>query len=134
MDLPLLIGRVQDPPLRKLGVLDLETFYPAKDRMDLVLKLNGLLASPTFAAWAQGMPLDVPSMLFQEGGGPRCAVVSLAAVVSGAAPVRPFSASSMARIWSIARWHRRPAGTLDTPCAARAPWPALRPGSRGAPR
>ena len=78
LDLPTLITQVQTPPLRKLGVLDLETFYPAKDRMALALRLNGLLASPTFAAWAEGVPLDIASMLTGEGGRPRCAIVSLA--------------------------------------------------------
>lgn len=78
LDLPTLITQVQEPPLRKLGVLDLETFYPAKDRMDLALRLNGLLASPTFAAWSEGVPLDIAAMLGGDGGRPRCAIVSLA--------------------------------------------------------
>lgn len=78
LDLPGLIGEVQQPPLRKLGVMELDAFFPAKDRTTLALRLNGLLASPTFAAWAQGVPLDVGRLLFTESGGPRCAVVSLA--------------------------------------------------------
>lgn len=78
LDLPILLGQLMDPPIRKLGVLDLETFYPAKDRQTLVLKLNGLLASPSFAAWAEGAPLDIQSMLWKPSGDPRAAVVSLA--------------------------------------------------------
>ncbi|MGI9017524.1 MAG: ATP-binding protein [Euzebya sp.] len=78
LDVPQLISQVQQPPLRKLGVMDLETFFPGKDRMGLALRLNGLLASPTFAAWSQGQPLDIDAMLFTEQGTARCAIVSLA--------------------------------------------------------
>lgn len=77
MDLPTLLGQLMDPPIRKLGVLDLDTFFPAKDRQSLAMKLNGLLASPTFAAWAQGAPLEMETMLWDESGKPRAAVVSL---------------------------------------------------------
>ena len=78
LGLPDLVARVQDPPLRKLGVMDLDTFFPAKDRMGLAMRLNGMLASPTFAAWTQGAPLDIQRMLFGDDGSARCAVVSLA--------------------------------------------------------
>jgi hypothetical protein len=54
-----LIGQVLEPPLRKLGVFDLDTFYPADDRRALATKLNTLVASPSFAAWLEGQPLDV---------------------------------------------------------------------------
>ena len=77
LDLPTLLGQLLDPPIRKLGVLDLDTFYPAKDRQVLVLKLNGLLASPSFAAWAEGAPLDIGSMLWDANGKARASVVSL---------------------------------------------------------
>ena len=50
LDLPSLLGQILDPPIRKLGVLELDTFFPASDRQTLVLRLNGLLASPSFAA------------------------------------------------------------------------------------
>ncbi|MGF1599555.1 MAG: ATP-binding protein [Acidimicrobiales bacterium] len=77
LDLATLLGQILDPPLRKLGVLDLDTFFPAADRQALVLKLNGLLASPSFAAWATGAPLDIASMLWDGEGRPRAAVLSL---------------------------------------------------------
>ncbi len=77
LDLPTLLGQLLDPPIRKLGVLDLDTFFPADDRQDLVLKLNGLLASPSFAAWAEGAPLDIQKMLWKDDGSARAAVVSL---------------------------------------------------------
>ncbi len=77
LDLPTLLAQLLDPPIRKLGVLELDTFYPAKDRQALVLKLNGLLASPSFAAWAEGAPLDIASMLWGPDGKARASVVSL---------------------------------------------------------
>ena len=74
LDLPGLILQVQEPPLRKLGVIDIDTFFPAPDRTKLALRLNALLASPTFAAWGRGEPLDIDAWL---GQGPRCTIVSL---------------------------------------------------------
>jgi len=47
-DLPWLVGAIQRPPFDKVGVLDLETFYPAKDRQDLALRFNSVLATPGF--------------------------------------------------------------------------------------
>jgi hypothetical protein len=77
LDLPTLLAQILDPPIRKLGVLDLDTFFPPGDRQALVLKLNGLLASPSFAAWADGAPLDIERMLWDSDGAARAAVVSL---------------------------------------------------------
>ncbi|MFW2381381.1 MAG: ATP-binding protein [Acidimicrobiales bacterium] len=77
LDMPTLLGQLMDPPIRKLGVLDLDTFFPAKDRQALVMRLNGLLASPSFAAWATGAPMDPQSMLWDDQGNARAAVVSL---------------------------------------------------------
>jgi hypothetical protein len=78
LDLPALVGMVATPPIRKLGVFDLDQFFPPGDRMALALKLNGLLASPAFAAWSAGPPLDVAAMLQGPDGRPRCAVVTTA--------------------------------------------------------
>ena len=77
LDLGGLVQQVQDPPMRKLGVLELDSFYPAADRTGLALKLNGLLASPAFAAWSGGAPLDMDRLLGTDGG-PACSVVYLA--------------------------------------------------------
>jgi hypothetical protein len=73
-----LVAAVQAPPFERLGVLDLETFYPAKDRARLALSLNALLASPSFAAWLTGEPLDVQKLLWTEAGKPRVSVISIA--------------------------------------------------------
>lgn len=64
LSLEALVLRLVDPPFKKVGVFPLETFYPSAQRMELAMKLNGLLASPAFAAWAQGQPLE-PHRLVQ---------------------------------------------------------------------
>jgi hypothetical protein len=78
LDLATLIGEVQSPPLRKLGVFDVDTFFPPKERTALALRLNGLVASPAFAAWGAGVPLDIGALLRTPAGKPRAAIVYLA--------------------------------------------------------
>ena len=78
LDLAALISRVQTPPVQKIGVLDLEAFYPASDRFQLAMALNDLLASPSFQAWLQGDPLDVGQLLYTPQGKPRLSIVSIA--------------------------------------------------------
>jgi ElaB/YqjD/DUF883 family membrane-anchored ribosome-binding protein len=78
LDLPELIRRVQRPPFARVGVLDLEAFYPEKERAELALLLNNLLASPGFAAWTEGEPLDVAHLLHTPEGKPRVSILSIA--------------------------------------------------------
>ncbi len=73
-----LLARVKAPPFTEVGVLDLESFYPEKERMKLVLGLNNLLASPAFASWLSGEPLDIQSLLFTPQGKPRVSILSIA--------------------------------------------------------
>ena len=78
LDLGTLIGEIQTPPIRKLGVFEIDQFFPPADRTKLAFTLNALVASPSFAAWGQGEQLDPQAMLFGADGKPRCAVVYLA--------------------------------------------------------
>ncbi len=78
LDLPTIVRQVQDPPLRRLGVFEMDTFYPAKDRMKLAMRLNGLMASPSFAEWMMGEPLDIQTLLFAPDGRPRASIMHLA--------------------------------------------------------
>jgi hypothetical protein len=78
VDLASLVATVQKPPIDKLGALDLATFFPAKERMELALAINGLLASPRFATWTRGEPLEAQRLLFTPEGKPRIAIVSIA--------------------------------------------------------
>ncbi len=78
MDLGTLIQMVQSPPVTKVGVMDLDSFYPSKDRFQLAMAMNNLLASPSFASWMTGEPLDVDRLLYSPTGKPRISIFSIA--------------------------------------------------------
>ena len=78
LDLPSLIQQIQKPPIDRVGVLDLDSFFPASDRMQLAMMLNNLLASPGFAVWSTGEPLDVARLLNTTDGRPRLSILSIA--------------------------------------------------------
>jgi len=77
LDLAGLVGQVLDPPIRKLGVFEMDQFFPADDRTALAMRLNGVIASPSFATWIDGPPLDIDALTRAPDGRPRAAVVSL---------------------------------------------------------
>ncbi len=78
LDLPGLIHAIQTPPFQRIGVMDLEAVYPAKDRFGLSMALNNLLASPGFAPWMEGEPLDISRLLWTAEGTPRISIISIA--------------------------------------------------------
>ncbi|MBI2797141.1 MAG: ATP-binding protein [Gemmatimonadetes bacterium] len=78
LDLAGLVAAIQQPPMARVGVMDVESFYPGKERFALAMKLNGLLASSGFAAWTQGEPLSAAALLHTAGGRPRVSVMSIA--------------------------------------------------------
>jgi uncharacterized protein DUF87 len=78
LDLEGLVGQVQKPPMGRIGALELEKFYSAKDREDLALRINGLIAAPGFAGWLQGEPLDVGAVYRSAAGKPRVSIFSIA--------------------------------------------------------
>jgi len=78
VDLGKLILAVQEPPIRRLGVLDVDSFFPQKDRVGLAMMLNNIVASPGFAAWLSGDALDVGSLLYTGDGRPRHTIFYIA--------------------------------------------------------
>jgi hypothetical protein len=78
LDLAQLIMRVQKPPFTQLGVFPVDTFYPEKNRMELAMLLNGLVASPTFADWIRGQPLDIGGLLTGPSGKPQVSILYIA--------------------------------------------------------
>jgi hypothetical protein len=108
LDLAALIRSVQKPPFDQVGVFDLETFFPARDRTELALRINGLLASPGFEAWLQGDPLDVQSLLYDANGRPRIAIVSIAHLNDAE---RMFVVTLLAN--ELVAWMRRQPGTTS---------------------
>ena len=108
IDVATLVGQVQTPPFRKLGVLELETFFPAKDRMELMLKLNGLLASPSFAAWSKGAPLDIDALLHSADGRPKASIISIAHLSD---EERQFALTTL--LSRLVSWMRKQSGTSN---------------------
>lgn len=78
LDLGALIQAIQQPPFTRLGVMELESVYPGKDRFGLAMQLNALIASPGFQGWMEGEPLDIASMLYTPEGKPRLTIFSIA--------------------------------------------------------
>ncbi|MDB4680309.1 ATP-binding protein, partial [Planctomycetaceae bacterium] len=106
MDIPSLIKEIQNPPFHSVGVLDLETFYPPKDRTELAMTLNILLASPTFASWLEGEPLDIKRLLYTKEGKPRLSIMSIAHLSD---PERMFFVTILLN--EILSWVRTQPGT-----------------------
>ena len=72
-----LIGFIATPPFAKIGVFDVEKFYPSSERMKLAVKINTLLASPDFRAWLSGERLDISKMLFNANGKAKCNIFTI---------------------------------------------------------
>lgn len=108
LDLAQLIQQVQTPPITKIGVLDVESFYPAKDRFGLVMALNNMLASPGFSAWMEGEPLDIGQILYNPQGKPRVAIFSIAHLSD---PERMFFVSLLLN--QVLGWMRSQSGTTS---------------------
>lgn len=101
-----IISSVAKPPFEKIGVFDLESFYPQKDRMKLAMSLNSLLASPGFAAWREGEPLDIARLLHTPEGKPRISVLSIAHLSDSE---RMFFVTAVLN--EMISWMRRQTGT-----------------------
>ncbi|MEO1059026.1 MAG: helicase HerA-like domain-containing protein, partial [Actinomycetota bacterium] len=108
IDLTALVGMVATPPIRKLGVFELDQFFPPDDRMAFAMRLNGLLASPAFAEWATGEPLDIQSLLYRPDGSPRCAVITTAHLGD---EERQFVTSLL--LSKLITWMRQQSGVTD---------------------
>jgi hypothetical protein len=106
LDLAALIGQIQKPSFDKVGVFDLETFYPAKERLQLAMAINNLLAAPGFSAWMEGEAMDVQRLLFTEAGKPRICVVSIAHLNDAE---RMFVVTLLLN--EVVAWMRRQSGT-----------------------
>ncbi len=108
LDLAALIRSVQKPPFDNVGVFDVESFFPAKDRTELALRINGLLASPGFAAWLAGDALDIQSLLYDASGKPRIAIISIAHLNDAE---RMFVVTLVTN--ELVAWMRRQSGTTS---------------------
>jgi hypothetical protein len=108
LDIAALIQLIQTPPVQKVGVMDLETFFPSAKRFELAMSLNNLLAAPGFGAWMEGEPLDIQRLLYTTAGKPRVAVMSIAHL--GDAERMFFVALLLNQVLG---WMRQQAGTTS---------------------
>ncbi len=108
LDLGGLIAAIQKPPFSRLGVMELESVYPAKDRFGFAMQLNGLLASPGFQAWMEGEPLDVGAMLYTASGKPRVSILSIAHLSDAE---RMFFVTML--LSAVVAWMRTQSGTTS---------------------
>ncbi|MEO0603503.1 MAG: hypothetical protein AAF211_18840, partial [Myxococcota bacterium] len=106
--LPDLVVRLVDPPFRKVGAFPLDTVLPRKERMDLAVSINSLVASPSFAAWSEGEPLDIDRWMTRSGDRVPVNVVYLAHLGD---TERQLAASLL--VSRIASWSRRQPGSSD---------------------
>ncbi len=108
LDLGTLIAAIQTPPVRQLGVFDVDTFFPPDKRFELAMAMNTLMASPNFRAWLEGEPLDIDALYFTEEGHPRHSIFYLAHLSD---QERMFFVTLL--LESLVSWVRRQSGTTS---------------------
>jgi hypothetical protein len=101
-----LVRAIADPPFDRIGVMDLESFYPGPDRQKFAMRINGVLASPGFSAWLEGEPLDIQRLLWTDEGKPRITILSIAHMSDAE---RMFFVSTVLN--RVVSWVRRQSGT-----------------------
>ncbi|MFN8489154.1 MAG: DUF87 domain-containing protein [Caldilineaceae bacterium] len=106
LDIAQLILAIQTPPVRQLGVFDVDTFYPQKERFGLAIAFNNLLAAPTFQSWLQGEVLDVDQLFYTTAGQPRHSIFYIAHLSDSE---RMFFVTLL--LENVLTWMRRQSGT-----------------------
>jgi len=108
LDISALIQQIQTPAVNRIGVMDLDSFYPAKDRFELALLLNNLLAAPGFNAWLEGEALDIGQILYSASGKPKMSIFSIAHLNDAE---RMFFVSLLLN--QVLAWMRQQSGTTS---------------------
>jgi hypothetical protein len=108
LDIPQLIREVQTPPFPRIGVFDLEAFFPTVSRQELAMKLNNFLAAPSMKAWTEGEPIDLKRMLYGYRGKPRVAIFSISHLGDAE---RMFFVSLL--LLQVVGWMRAQSGTTS---------------------
>lgn len=103
-----LITLIVTPPFAKIGVFDLETFFPQNQRLELALKLNNIIANPSFQTWIEGENLDISNLLYDENGKAKVSIFSIAHLNDSQ---RMFFVSLLLN--QMVAWMRRQEGTTS---------------------
>jgi len=72
-----LIMQIQKPSFKKLGVFGVDSFFPKKDRTELAMQINALIASPSFQTWLSGAPMNIDYFI-KSGNKPRVSIFYIA--------------------------------------------------------
>lgn len=108
LELGALVHAILEPPMTTIGVLEVEAFFGKKERQALAMKINALLASPSFAGWLKGEPLDIERLLWTPQGRPRISILSIAHLSDAE---RMFFVTLV--LGELVAWMRTQAGTSD---------------------
>lgn len=103
-----LISFIVTPPFAKVGIFDLETFFPQSERLKLALKLNTIIANPSFKSWIEGEPLDISNLMYDENGKAKVSIFSIAHLNDSQ---RMFFVSLLLN--QMVSWMRRQEGTTS---------------------
>jgi hypothetical protein len=103
-----LISSIVTPPYEKVGVFSLETFFPKDKRMEFAMKLNAIIASPSFAAWLEGEDMDMDNFLYTKEGKARVSIFNIAHLNDNE---RMFFVTLLLN--NMIAWMRRQEGTLS---------------------
>lgn len=106
LDLHSLIGKIQDPPIRQFGAIPLESFFSSKDRYELAMQINNLLAAPGFEAWMEGESLDIDKLFYSSNGKNRVSIISISHLSDSE---RMFFVSLF--LTQLLAWMRKQSGT-----------------------
>ncbi len=108
LDLPTIIQSVQSPPFNKIGVFELDSFYPEKERFSLAMQLNNILSAPGFQSWLKGESLDIDKILYTDAGKPRVSIFYTAHLSDSE---RMFFTSLLLN--QVISWMRKQSGTTS---------------------
>ena len=108
LDMGKLIMAIQNPPISKLGVFDVDTFFPQKERFELAMDLNAIMAAPSFQSWLQGDAMDIGALLHSPAGKPRHSIFYIAHLSE---PERMFFVTLL--LEQVITWMRQQKGTTS---------------------
>lgn len=108
LDIGALIQLIQSPPVQRIGMLEIEAFYPKKERFELAMQLNNLLAAPGFDLWLNGDPMDIGGFLHTKEGKTKVSIFYIAHLSDAE---RMFFVSMLLN--QVVGWMRMQSGTTS---------------------
>ncbi len=103
-----LVGLVENPPMKKIGVMDVDSYILPRDRHELAININNLLVGVE-KLWHVGMPLDIDLLLevYSRDGKTPIIIFNLGEITSLEDKI--FIVSRIA--YAVYEWMRRKGGS-----------------------